>query len=158
MSVITRGELEISQRLQGFPPFLQGKLTERIASLTEQLWEGVESVVPHRTGRLASEISSRLYSKPQRIAGYVSVYAPGRPGEYEKAGALEYGWWAASHPTTGVMSRLSGSNRRAKARTAGATHVSARRYLRGPLAALKPEAVAVLDEAVAEAIAEQDLA
>lgn len=158
MSVITRGMREISQRLEDFPPFLQEKLTERIGVLTEQLWEGVESVVPHRTGKLAGEIASRLYSQPQRIAGYVSVYAPGRPNEYPKAGALEYGWWAAPHPTSGVMSRLLGNNRRAKARTAGATHVAAARYLRGPLAAMKPEAVAALDEAVAEAIAEKDLA
>lgn len=158
MTVITRGEREISQRLDGFPSFLQRKLTDRIAALTEQLWEDVESVVPHRTGKLASEIASRLYSQPQRIAGYVSVYAPGRPSEYPKAGALEYGWWAAPHPTSGVMSRLLGSNRRAKARTAGATHIAAARYLRGPLEALKPEAVAALDEAVAEAIAEKGLA
>lgn len=157
MTVITRGERELSDRFESFPAFAQQKLTERIGALTEQLWEGVESAAPHRTGRLASEIASRLYSQPQRIAGYVSVYAPGGPGEYPKAGALEYGWWAAPHPS-GVMRRLLGSNRRAKARTAGATHVAARLYLRGPLAAMRPEAVAALDEAMAEAIAEQDLA
>lgn len=157
MTVITRGEREISDRFESFPVFAQQKLTERIGALTEQLWEGVESAVPHRTGRLASEIASRLYSKPQRIAGYVSVYAPGASGEYPKAGALEYGWWAAPHPS-GVMMRLAGSNRRAKARIAGATRVAARRYLRGPLAAMRPEVVVALDEVMAEAIAEQDLA
>lgn len=153
MTVITRGERELTLRFDTFPEAAHKRLEERVSVLTETLWARVESVVPHRTGQLASEIEARTYGdQPTRVAGYVSVRSSSGAHEYEKAGALEYGWWARRDPSSGVMRRIMGNNRRMKARMG--EHVNAFRYLRGPLEEMRPEIEATLDEALAEAAAE----
>lgn len=152
IQITETGAREISTRLENFPSALHEKLKEHITSAVGALWTGSEQAVPHRTGRLASEITERVYSEAKyRIAGYVSVYSPDPGEEYAKAGALEYG----RHSLNGVL--LRGNNRRAKARMAGSAQIMAFRYLRGPLERLRPEIMAGIDLAVAETVAQTDL-
>lgn len=159
MTVIIRGEREISQRFEQFPQELRQALKTRIEALIQELWTRVESVVPHRTGRLASEITSKVYDdSPTRIAGYVSVYAPDDPRrEMPKAGALEYGSSKARkiHDKSGRMETLrNGKRRKIVVGMTKPAHLAARRYLRGPLAEMEPMIRAALEEAVAAAIAD----
>lgn len=150
MHLDPRGVGALELRFDQFPDELHGALEERIAGLMDTLWGRIETVVPHRTGLLASEIGARTFAdQPDRIAGYVSVRGAADAHEYEKAGALEYGWWAR-RLEGGIMQRIYGNNRRMKARMEGATHINAFRYLRGPFEEMRPEIEAALEETIAE--------
>jgi hypothetical protein len=159
MGVITRGDRELGLRFDVFPDQARKKLEERIRGLTEQLDERVAAAAPVRTGKLRTEIASRTFSGQQRVAGYVSVYAPGVPTEYPKAATLEYG----SNKVRRVRERLSflgrlgGVKARLVKRAAGKpAHIAAFRYLRGPFEGMRAEIEAALDEAIAETVAEGD--
>ena len=91
MTVTTRGERELALRFETFPARARQKIESRITSLIESLQSRAEAAAPRLTGALQSEITGRVYGEPNRIAGYVSVYAPGVPREYAKAATLETG-------------------------------------------------------------------
>lgn len=159
LTITESGARQISQRLEDFPAELHQKLAQRISGAIEELHSAVLRAVPHRTGRLASEIVERVFSDAKyRVAGYVSVYTddpgPAPHNEYAKAATLEYGSSrsrAIRDEEHGVLTRLRGSSRRIKARMSKPVDIAARRYLRGPLDALRPEILAMIEEAVAEA-------
>lgn len=158
MAVVTRGEREISLRFETFPTRARQKIEERIVTLIEQLDARVQAAAPYRTGALRSEITERIYdNKPDRVAGYVSVFAPNRPSEYPKAATLEYG---TNKPRRmferggGIAARLGQRQRRIVNRVSKPARIEAFAYLRGPLEEMKPEIEAALNEAVAEAAAD----
>jgi hypothetical protein len=157
VNVITRGERELSLRFDTFPTRARAKLAERITVLTEQLQARIVAATPQgKTGRLRSEETSRILTdNPNRVAGYVQVYAPDLPTEYAKAATLEYG---TNKPrkiferTSGLLGRL--SRRRVVARVTRPVHIAPFRFLRQPLEEMKPEIELALDEAMAEVTAE----
>lgn len=153
MTVSSRGDRELALRFDTFPARAHARLAERVTALIETLEARVEAAAPQLTGRLRSEVHSRVYTdKPSRIAGYVEIYAPAIPGEYAKAATLEYGTdkpRRVFQRTSGVMSRLSHPRRRIVERATAAVHIEAVRYLRGPFADLKDEANAQLNAALA---------
>ena len=155
MSPITRGERELSERLDKFPANARAKLTERITSLTERLDAMIEAAAPYLTGLLRSEITQRVFSDaPNRIAGYVSVFASANPKrEYAKAATLEYGSDLARRipDKSGVFRKLGRGQKRIESHLTKAAHIVARRYLRGPLAEMRPEIDAELSQALTEA-------
>ncbi len=159
MSVVTRGDREISIRFDTFPARARQKLDDRIRALTATLQERVQAATPFRTGLLRSEITPRVFDdSPTRIAGYVSVYAGDRAKEYPKAATLEYGTnkprRIADHG--GIFRRLGRGQRRIESRLTKSVHIEAFRYLRGPLEEMRPEIEAALDETMTEAAAEGD--
>lgn len=157
MSVVTRGEREISQRFDTFPSRVRRKLEERITALITELNARVRAAAPFRTGDLRSEITPQVYDDaPNRVAGYVSVYAPSKPSEYAKAATLEYG---SNKPRRifergGISARLGLRQKRIVARVSKPARIEAFKYLRDPLKDMQPEIVAGLEEAVAETAAE----
>lgn len=133
-AVVLRGGAELSLRFDTFPEKARQRLEDRIASLTEALQARIEGAAPQKTGALRSEIKSRMYAdNPNRVAGYVSVYAPGVASAYAKAATLEYG---TSKPRRifkqGVSTRLGRANRRVVKRMSKPARIQAFRYLRGP--------------------------
>jgi hypothetical protein len=159
MSVVTRGDREISARFEAFPQRAKAKLQERITALTSQLEERVRDATPVRTGLLKSEIKLSIYGSNEqgRVAGYVSVYAGGNSSEYAKAATLEYG---SNKPrklgarSSSLAARLTAGGRNLARRISTAPHIEAFRYLRGPFEQMKPEIEASLNEGIAEAVAE----
>lgn len=159
MSVIRRGDREISARFETFPDLAYGKLQSRIAALTAQLEERVEAATPFKTGLLRSEIKISMYGtrEQRRVAGYVSVYAGSNSAEYAKAATLEYG---SNKPRKlaerkgSLIMRLTSSSRSLARRISKAPRIEAFRYLRGPFEQMETEIQAALDEALAEAVAE----
>lgn len=156
-TVVTRGAREVSLRFDTFPDRVKARLTARIDELTTQLQASVMAAAPFRNGRLRGEITARAYNdKPDRIAGYVSVFAGSDAGEYPKAATLEYGSTKArrvfSKTETFITRR--GKVRRVVDRYTKPAMLTARRYLRDPLEEMLPEITAALEEAVAEAVAE----
>ncbi len=154
VSVQTRGVREVTLRFDEFPAQLHQKLEARIGALTETLLSRVQAATPVRTGRLRSELTAREFGDSQnRVAGYVSVYAPGIKGEYAKAATLEYG---TDKPRripdhSGVFHRLGRGQKSIRSRLTRAVHIDPFRYLRGPLEEMRPEITAALEEVVAAA-------
>ncbi len=154
VAVETRGAREITLRFDAFPAQIHAKLEERIGALTSALLERVQAATPVRTGRLRSEITSREFGDSEnRVAGYVSVFAPGIKGEYAKAATLEYG---TDKPRRipdhgGIFRRLGRGQKSVESHLTRAVHIDAFRYLRGPLDAMRAEITASLEAAIAEA-------
>lgn len=142
-------------RFEEFPRRAHAVLKERIEDLTSQLHSMVASAAPRRTGRLAASIESRVVDYPDRITGYVKPSS-----DFAKAAALEYG----SHRTVQVKAHrerldhvyarpLASSINVTVSAHARRTNVAEHRYLRGPLDAIRPLAIAELRQALAEAAA-----
>jgi len=157
MSVRLDGDRELEARFDRFPAFARRQLAARIDQITEELEGRVEVAAPVRTGRLRSEIRGRTFTdNPERVAGYVAVFAPGIAGEYAKAATLEYGSNKARKifERAGALARLGGQRRRVLARLTKPVHIAAFEYLRGPFAQMEPEIRAQLEEAIAQAAAQ----
>lgn len=158
-TVITRGDRELSLRFDAFPTQVHQRLVERITTLTESLQGRVEAAAPFKTGKLRSEIKPSLYGdQPTRVAGYVSIYAPGAQSEYAKAATLEYGSDKARRrfQKGGIAARINGSKRRIVAKMTQPVRIQAFAYLRGPFDAMRPEIQAELEATLADVVAEDN--
>ena len=76
--------------LQSLPETMQASVEAAITRATDKLLMLAREKAPKRTGKLASEIQSRVVSDPHRITGIVGIVADSR-NEYGKAAAEEYG-------------------------------------------------------------------
>lgn len=76
--------------LQDLPETLQTSVDEAITRATDKLLMLARAKAPKRTGKLASEIQSRVVRDPHRITGIVGIVADSR-NEFGKAAAEEYG-------------------------------------------------------------------
>jgi hypothetical protein len=156
MAVMARGVRELGLRFDQFPTRARASLAKRISGLTERLLGRAQDAAPVRTGLLRTEIRARVFAdKPDRVAGYVSVYAPSAPpGEYGKAATMEYGTHRARRIFArhgGLIIRLGRSRRRSVLRMTTVVHLEPRMYLRGALAGMREEIDRELAEAIAEA-------
>lgn len=149
VTVVTRGDKETSLRLEQFPKGLQARLVKRIGLLDAALSARIQAAAPYKTGLLRSEVTPRLYTEVDRVAGYVSVYAGqgAKKSEYAKAGALEYGANKVRQART--MARAKITNHFARS-----FELRAYRYMRGPFDAMRGEIDAAFGEELAAAIAE----
>jgi len=156
MALITRGGLELGLRFEQFPEALRARLEQRIGDLTEELESRVQSATPYLTGRLRSEIAERVYADvADRIAGYVSVVAD-EHSEYPKAATREYGTNLPRRIKDhgGVFRRLNRGQKYVESHLTKPVHILARRYLRDPFEAMRPEIESALDETIGQAAAE----
>lgn len=154
MAVTITGAREVELKFDEFPREMHGKLLERITAVTENLRARIEAAAPNKTGRLKSEIKARIFSSQNRIAGYVSVYAPGIEGEYAKAATLEYGTDKPRRAFERIAGRFGKTRRRILDRISKPVHIEALRYIRGPFDEFTPEIQAELQSAVDEAVKE----
>jgi hypothetical protein len=154
MTAIITGDRELEVKFDQFPQQIHGALLARITQVTETLQARVESAAPRKTGRLKSEVRARVYSSQNRIAGYVSIYAPGVAEEYAKAATLEYGTNKPRHAVERVKTLLGKSRRRILNRISKPVHISAMRYLRGPFDEVAPDIQADLQSVVNEVASE----
>ncbi len=145
MTVVVKGEREVIQRFDTFPQFARTKLEQKIRSLMETLESRVQAAAPRLTGQLRSEIGNKVYAdNPNRIAGYVGVYAR-ESREYAKAATLEYG-------SDAVRRRFAAANNRLIERATRPVHIEEFRYLRSPFEQMIPEIEAGLAQALQEAV------
>ncbi|MGC8518469.1 MAG: hypothetical protein ACP5P4_08055 [Steroidobacteraceae bacterium] len=160
-------ERELVAKFSSIPARTRRILRRRISSFVQALDQNVRAAIPMRKSprwpssipALTQFIVGRVYSdNPNRVAGYVSVYAPGSPKEYPKAATLEYGSdrpRAVQDLSRGVWRRIRGSSRRIKARMGRPAHIRAYRFLRGPFSDMETQAVLVLEEGLAEMVAQE---
>lgn len=156
MTTIT-GEREVELKFDTFPQVIHSRLQQRITEIIETLQSNVEAarpVTPGKSGKLRSEVKARIYNSQNRIAGYVSIYAPGSDGEYAKAATLEYGSNKPRHAVERIVGRMGRTRRRILDRISKPVHIEAFRYLRGPFDAMAPGIQADLESVVSEAASE----
>ena len=155
--VVITGDRRIVARFEQWPAELHDALLARIRALTADLEARVRALAPERTGKLKSEITSRLYDDPQRIKGMVTLDGDLPGSEYAKAAALEYG-----APGRGGRFKVRAYRRtiaEAFGRDIAPTRVDvgaysrlanldARAYLRGGLAGMETQAAADLQAVI----------
>ena len=159
-AVIT-GDRRIVARFGEWPKELHDALFVRIKALTEALEGRVQALAPERTGKLKSEITSRVFNDPQKIKGLVTLDGGLSGSEYAKAAALEYG-----APGRGGRHEVS-SYSRTIAEAFGRdispkridvsaykriANIDARVYLRGGLADVEAEATAQLQQVIDQSV------
>jgi hypothetical protein len=134
-------------------PALQAKLKVAISRITHELLARVKAAEPVVTGRLRQATVAYVDERPNFVRGRVRIRRTGRASQLGAAfGALEYG---------GPGSRRSGpvkvsASRRASAYQRRRPHIRARRFLRGPAAAVRPMVRAQLAFAIGQAVNEFD--
>jgi hypothetical protein len=159
VTVTTSGALSVETRLDQFPKRLHDKLRDKFIPLTRQIQARAQSrapygVSPYRKGpHLRSEVESRVFAdRPDRVAGYVEIWAPGQPKEYPKAATMEYG----THKARKIRERIAGSKRRIVKRVSRVVDIPAFQYLRGGLADMKSQVEATINETIGEAVTEEN--
>lgn len=156
VKVTITGDRAAGARFDRFPVEARSNIVARIHALTDRLYDRVLAAEPFKTGRLKRETVVREFDdQADRVAGYVSIYAPGIPGEYAKAATLEYGTDKARKVADrgGMLMRITGSSRRIHARLSKPVHIEAKRFLRGPLEDMRDEVETELEAALEEAAA-----
>jgi hypothetical protein len=138
-------------------PALQRKLRDAISRITNELLARVKAAEPVRTGRLRAATVAYVDERPNFVRGRVRIRRTGRASQLGAAfGALEYG---------GPGRRRSGPVKVGASRRAGFAvaayqrrrpHIRARRFLRGPAAAMRPAIKAQLALAIGQAVNEFD--
>jgi len=153
------GDRQAGLRFEEFPDALYEELRLAIDSLSRELFERIEAKTPSKTGQLRSQERVRVFADKERITGYVDI-GDGTINDLRKAGALEYG----AHKETKVKSHSRKLDHvfdralsapmdvivEAYSRT---PNISAHRFERGPLAAMRGEIVERLNAVVEKAVA-----
>jgi hypothetical protein len=135
---------------------LKRQLEVAITRLTMQLLSRVKGAEPVRTGRLRAATRSFVDVRQDFVRGRVRVLPTGKAQSVGAAfGALEYG--APGKRRSGPV-RVRGYSRSSGAVAAyqrRRPHITARRFLRGPAAALLPRARAELEAIVGKTLQDE---
>lgn len=156
------GDRQAGLRFEDFPDDLHDDLRGEIDALSRELLSRIEAAVPSKTGTLRSQVRLRMFDQEDRIRGYIDI--DGRKGstDYAKAGALEYG--SRGKPTKVSAHRMK-LDHFWDHRLAAPTNVLVEAYertptiaehsfMRGPLAAMRPEIVSRLTGVIERAVAD----
>jgi hypothetical protein len=132
-------------------PALQAKLKVAISRITHQLLAQVRAAEPVRTGRLRAATAAYVDERPNFVRGRVRI-SRGRGAAQDlgaRFGALEYGGPGrrGGRVAVGVYSRAGVAVAAYQRRR---PHIRARRFLRGPAAAMRPAIRAELEAAIKE--------
>jgi hypothetical protein len=137
-------------------PALQAKLKVAISRITHQLLAQVRAAEPVRTGRLRSLTRAYVDERENFVRGRVRILGQKLPNQPARAfGALEYG----GPGRRGGKVQVRWSSRGGVGVTAyerRRPRRQARRFLRGPAAAMRPQIRAQLAFAIGQAINEFD--
>ena len=137
------------------PAAIKRQLEIKIGQLTHQLHAQVRAAEPVRTGRLRAATRAFVDVRQDFVRGRVRILPTGRAQRVAAAfGALEYG--GPGHRRRGPVkvrayTRDGVSVGRYERRR---PHIAARRFLRGPAAAMRPRAMAELEAIVGKTIRE----
>jgi transposase len=150
---------QVVLRLEGLEKRLRSQLHASITKLTGQLLSRVRAGEPTRTGRLRQETQAFVDDKTNFVRGRVRVLAArGMKGHNVAAAALEYGAHRAvrvRQHTTHVEHVFDRIGHRQVAIVDAYTrraNITAQRFLRGPLAGMRPSIRAEFERVIQEAI------
>jgi len=152
--VIVTGDRKVELQFEHFPEALREQLIAPIKEMTGRLASRIRSRLPHgKTGELENSLVEQFFDDPDAVSGRVTFDA-----DYAKAGALEWG-------APGRQNRQGVKEHRAKLDHAWGRklnsplmviiaahnrhlHLTAHRFLRGPLSESGPEIIDALNAAV----------
>ena len=152
---VTSNANQLALHFEKLPAELKRQLEIKIGQLTHQLHAQVRAAEPERTGRLRAATRAFVDVRQDFIRGRVRILPTGRAQEVAAAfGALEYG--APGKRRHGPV-RVSGYRRQSgqvAAYQRARPRIAARRFLRGPAAAMRPRAMAELEAIVGKTLRE----
>jgi hypothetical protein len=152
-SSITRLSLHFDQ----LPDKLKATLKAAITRVTHELLARVKAAEPVRTGRLRSRTHAYIDERENFVRGRVRIIATGRAQQLGAAfGALEYGGPGTRRSGPVAVAAYRRGTGAVGAYRRGRPHIQARRFLRGPAAAMRPAIKAQLEAAIGQAINEFD--
>lgn len=143
-------------RFEKFPEFAHDRLLGALQNIEQRLKAAVLAAEPGKTGSLKAQTGGRVYDHGNRIAAVVGVRAP-NANDARKAAALEYGSRGVAITMHHRLSRISALSQRAGSdpltmewrRT---PTITAQRFLRGPMDAIRGGALAELQAALDAAV------
>lgn len=156
------GERQTGLRFETFPDALRDELRGEIDSLSHELLARIEAVIPEKTGKLRSQVRLRMFDEDNRIKGYIDIAGEKGSTDYAKAGALEYGSRGRPVEVAAHSMRLDHFwHHKLNAPITVLTEASKRTptieehgFMRGPLAAMRPEIISRLTAVVERAVDE----
>jgi len=157
---ITANDRRLALHFAELPDALAKRLRARITSLSARLLVMVHAAEPQRTGRLRSLTKAFMRETPTSIRGGVHIEGDRVGGHNIAAAALEYGQHRVvnvrahsarltrvfGHPITPETIAIRAHRRR--------PNIAAKRFLRDPAAQIRPIALAEMQAAVSEAVAD----
>ena len=156
------GDRQSGLRFEEFPDHLHDDLRAEIDALSHELLARIEAAVPSKTGTLRSQVRLRMFDQDDRIRGYIDIQGRSGQTDYAKAGALEY-------VSKGKPSKVSAHRMKLdhywEHRLAAPTtvlvdayertpNIAEHSFMRGPLAAMRPEILQRLTGVVERAVAD----
>lgn len=162
IGIEVQGDRQVALRFAQFPDFAHDRLYAALQSIEQRLEAAVKAAEPVRTGKLHRETGGRVYDHGDRLAAVVGVRVAGGESAIEagKAAALEYGAHRAfqvrahaaslGHLWSRAIAPIAVEVRAHTRRP----NIEERRYLRGPLDAIRGDALRELRDAVGDAVAE----
>jgi hypothetical protein len=152
------GDRTATLRFATFPDVAHDRLLAAMQDIEQRLEAAVKGAEPTRSGALQGLTGGRVYDHGDRIAAVVGVRAPSA-GEARKAAALEYGSTGKAMAVRAHQMSLDHIWSRAIAAISVAVpnynrtpNIAARSFLRGPIEAMRDEALAELQAALTEAV------
>jgi len=138
---------QLALHFEQLPDAIKRQLEITITKYTHMLLSRVRAAEPVRTGRLRAATREFVDVRQDFIRGRVRILPTGKAQDVAAAfGALEYG--APGKRRAGKPVKVRGYSRagtRIAAHTRHQPHIRARRFLRGPAAAIKPALRAELE-------------
>lgn len=151
------GDREATLRFEKFPAFAHDRLLTAMQSIEQRMEAAIIAAEPDKTGALKAMTGGRVYDHGDRIAAVVGVRAMTQ-AEALKAAALEYGSRGGQIEVKAHFMTLSHIYSRAVAAMSvdvpdytRTPMITADRFLRGPMEALRPEIMAELQAAMDQA-------
>jgi hypothetical protein len=137
------------------PDKIKRELEVKITQLTQQLLTQVKAAEPVRTGRLRAATRRFVDVRQDFVRGRVRILPTGKASRLGAAfGALEYGGPGKRRQGPVAVSGYRRSTGSVTAYKRRRPHIRARRFLRGPAAAMRPRALLELEAIVGKTIRE----
>ena len=158
LGVTISGDRALELAFDEFPQRAHSRLLTDITTFTKRLEALVRSRAPVRTGKLQSQIVSRISDREEAITGQVTIAGASGSQDFAKAGAEEWGAHNARKPLRAHPMRLDHvfANRlNAPITVMVAAHsrtpnIAAQRFMRGSIEEMGPEILQGLREGVIE--------
>jgi hypothetical protein len=156
--IFEENDRAVVAHLERIPGQLRTALRASITQLTDQLLQRVRAAEPYRTGKLRQETQAFVDVRDDSVRGRVRILGAGGKGHNVAAAALEYGAHrlvqvrAHQEHLSHVFDRATDSQFVAVRAYQRRANIQAKRFLRDPAAAMRPQIQAELQRVVAEQV------
>lgn len=152
---VTSNANNVALHFEKLPNEIKRQLEIKITQLTMKLLAQVKAAEPVQTGRLRRATRSFVDVRKDFVRGRVRILPTGKSQQIAAAfGALEYGAPGTRRHGPVRVRAYTREGARVGAYQRSRPHIRARRFLRGPAAAMRPRAIAELEAIVGKTLRE----